>query len=132
MANIKRYESNGEMSKANDILLTFALMTPPPIFPMLLGSLNFAGPSSIPSPFTSSAETFFRATTKFAVLMAKSSDGTRRPKNASLMLLSFSDAVFTNCRERNNVLYQLFFKSMINAYNGTYFVRTILYFDSKC
>ena len=127
MANIKRCELNKDTWKVNVIVFTFALITSPPIFPMLLGSLNSEGPSFIPSPFTSVAETFFRDNAKFAVLMTKSSDGTRRPKKASLMLLNFSDAAFTNYRERHVLLLKVFFMFTIKSDNIDYFVHTFLF-----
>ena len=51
------------------------------------------------SRFASLAVTFFSDIAKFGVFKSRSSDGTKRPKNASVILLSFSEAFFTNWKE---------------------------------
>ena len=82
---------------------TFTFISPLPIFPRLLGSLNLLGPSPMLSPLASLAVTFFRDIAKFGVFRTRSSDGTKRPRNASLTLLSISEAFFTNWKERERL-----------------------------
>ena len=92
------------MQNSNNGLLTFALIFAPPISPTLAGSLNFVAPFSILSPFTSSADTFFNDISKLFVVMTKSSDGTKRVKNASLIPFNFPRASFTNYdKKRSNI-----------------------------
>ena len=71
------------------------------------------------SPFASLAVIFFRDIAKFGVFKSRSSDETKRPKNASHTLLSFSEAFFTNWKESQRML----FSQMI-----TWLIRRLFHF----